>query len=513
MSVTGDCCIPSAGTFPSKESTTPFWRTEPHALDTHRSTSELPKSCDVLIVGGGYAGISTAYHILCDRKLRKKSDDLSIVLLEARQACSGATARNGGHLRPSVYGRLPNYIEKFGVDAAVEVADFEFDHVQALATLVEQEQIDCDFTITKSFSVYVNREEAAAAKEAYIRLKEAGIARTTLNDLEWTDEDRAEQVSGVKGCVGCFEFTAAHLWPYKLMMGLLQRAVESGLNLQTQTPATKIVKSTTEPKKWIISTPRGEIITSKIIFATNGYTAGLLPEYASKIVPSKGICCRIVYPADAPRLPLTKTYGLWLPNGSGDYLIPRNDNSLIVGGARSDFFHDLSTWHNRTDDDSLIEPARNYFDNYMQKHFIGWENSSAKVDSIWSGIMGYNSDSLPSVGPIPDREGCFIEAGFEGHGMPVIWLVARGIAEMITTGKKYEEVRIPRIYRTTKERLQSNVDDIIRCHKLASHREAKTHMTDDLDPDSIKPENKTTNENKGPFVKIYEVQCLGEALG
>jgi len=72
--------------------------------------------------------------------------------------------------------------------------------------------------------------------------------------------------------------------------------------------------------------------------------------------------------------------------------------------------------------------------------------------------MGYNSDTLPSVGEVPGREGCFIAAGFEGHGMPVIWLVMKGIAEMVGSGKAFEEVGIPRVYRTTRERLESAVD-------------------------------------------------------
>jgi len=70
-----------------------FWRAEPHKLDSHRSTKELPATADVVIIGGGFAGVSIAHHLL------SKSDSTraqpSIVILEAREACSGATGRNG----------------------------------------------------------------------------------------------------------------------------------------------------------------------------------------------------------------------------------------------------------------------------------------------------------------------------------------------------------------------------------------------------------------------------------
>lgn len=76
--------------FPHSTSTLPFWRTGLHQLDNYRSTEVLPAQCDVLIIGAGYAGVSTAYHLLDGNLVPPK-----IVILEARQACSGATARNG----------------------------------------------------------------------------------------------------------------------------------------------------------------------------------------------------------------------------------------------------------------------------------------------------------------------------------------------------------------------------------------------------------------------------------
>lgn len=80
--------------FPAPNSTLPFWRTQPDKLDDHRSTEELPAECDIVIIGAGYAGASVAYHLLDDNP-----SPPSIVMLEARQACSGATGRNGNSTR------------------------------------------------------------------------------------------------------------------------------------------------------------------------------------------------------------------------------------------------------------------------------------------------------------------------------------------------------------------------------------------------------------------------------
>lgn len=76
---------------PVDNATVPYWRTELHALDKHRTTEELPTECDIAIIGAGMTGVSTAYHI------SKLAGDRtpSVVILEARQLCSGATGRNG----------------------------------------------------------------------------------------------------------------------------------------------------------------------------------------------------------------------------------------------------------------------------------------------------------------------------------------------------------------------------------------------------------------------------------
>jgi ribulose 1,5-bisphosphate synthetase/thiazole synthase len=76
--------------FPVANPTHPYWRSELHEIDSHRSTAKLPQECDVLIVGAGLSGVSTAYHLLNDNP-----SPPAVVLLEAREICSGDTGRNG----------------------------------------------------------------------------------------------------------------------------------------------------------------------------------------------------------------------------------------------------------------------------------------------------------------------------------------------------------------------------------------------------------------------------------
>lgn len=135
---------------------------------------------------------------------------------------------------------------------------------------------------------------------------------------------------------------------------------------------------------WIVTTPRGSIRAKTIIYATNGYSSALIPELKDKIVPVKGICSRIISPK---RLLVTNNYVLRFNDWEYDYLIPRSDGSIVVGGARRDYYTDMKSWFDVYDDSTLIESAKNYFDGYMQRHFHGWEDSGAYTDKVWTGSM------------------------------------------------------------------------------------------------------------------------------
>lgn len=72
--------------------------------------------------------------------------------------------------------------------------------------------------------------------------------------------------------------------------------------------------------------------------------------------------------------------------------------------------------------------------------------------------MGYSYDSNPHVGEVPGKPGQYICAGFNGHGMPVIFLAAKELAEMMQTGADFEQVNLPRIFKSTAKRLQAAED-------------------------------------------------------
>jgi hypothetical protein len=115
-------------------------------------------------------------------------------------------------------------------------------------------------------------------------------------------------------------------------------------------------------------------------------------------------------------------------------------------------------WYRNVDDRILIDGAKDYYNDYMQRTYHGWENHPATVNKIWTGVMGYSFDSNPHVGPVPKLHDQYIIAGSKGHGMPVIWVCPKGQAKILLAdmeGKQisFKETGIPRLFETTPARI------------------------------------------------------------
>ncbi|GKT50578.1 uncharacterized protein ColSpa_10759 [Colletotrichum spaethianum] len=371
-----------------------------------------------------------------------------------------------------------------GIEAATECAEFEANNLSEVKKVIEAERIDCDFVLTRAVDALMTDAICHRMKSGVETLRKNGVS--VMKDVYYADGAEAEQLSGVKGAKGCLSYTAGHLFPYKLVLHLLSKAIDAGVNLQTHTPVNAVTETPDGEGYLTITTPRGKVRATKIVYATNAYTSSLLPEFVDKIVPVRGICSHIT-PGKTPAPLLPTSYIIRWSDNEYEYLIPKLDGSIVVGGARATYYHDLPSWYNNVNDDQLIEAAKTHFDGYMQRVFHGWEDSGAHTSKVWTGsestrpiefspkaetdyelVMGYSSDGLPHVGVVPGRQNQFIIAGFTGHGMPQIFLTAKGVASMMVAQLSFKDTGIPRVYEATQRRLDSSTNSILESWKAAN---------------------------------------------
>ena len=160
----------------------------------------------------------------------------------------------------------PHRVEKYGIEEAIIISRFESSHPAALVNLAKKYDIKCDIRELETVDAYydcagLDRATAAAnAVSKYIPelAYEIHSGKEAREKFRLSDE-----------CVGAITYPAGQIWPYKLVTQIVEFLVDNGLNLQTETPVTEVVR---EGNKWRVDTPRGAILATNVIHATNGYT-------------------------------------------------------------------------------------------------------------------------------------------------------------------------------------------------------------------------------------------------
>lgn len=168
-----------------------FWTNSTSELHNLRSTEALPEHSDILIIGAGFAGVSTAYHLT--KRNASTTKPKSITILEARGVCTGATGRNGGHIRPDLYGHIPTFIDRAGLEKGAAIAEFEVRNLKAVKRVIEEEKIDCDFRLCRTIDVWTTKETAEDAREVYERMVAMNLE--FMDDVDFHIGDEVEGVS------------------------------------------------------------------------------------------------------------------------------------------------------------------------------------------------------------------------------------------------------------------------------------------------------------------------------
>ncbi|RGP59230.1 FAD dependent oxidoreductase [Fusarium longipes] len=402
---------------PSVDSTKSYWHKEPsEKLLGHRSTADLPPTAEVVIVGSGITGTFAARELV-------KEGCKNVVLLEAREACWGATGRNGGHCQPLIYA------------AKAPVAQFELDTFNFLRDLVSEHNIPCDWETVGGVH-RISKEILEVVARHLERLRDSHPDLVDKIKIV-TDEDELERLRVPGAYAAMYQPNAAKLWPYKLVSWILEHLLEendpSVFNLQTKTTVDHIQRI---GDSWALHTPRGQIAAKKIILATNAYTSHLLPKLSGLVVPVRGQVAALTPSSGSS--PLEHSHVWWTPVGGDDYLVQRPSGELITGGERlgsSDGQVGLS----RDDaiDPVVAERLRASLHAAVKLKTPGEaEDATLEATYEWTGIMGYSRDGYPWVGQLPatlggEDSGIYISVGYTGHGMPVAARCGIAVAQEI----------------------------------------------------------------------------------
>lgn len=409
-----------------------LWTGEKSKFANWNKETLLPQSVDCVIIGSGFSGSSIAYH------LSKGEEDGAlkrVAILEAREFCSGASGRNGGHL-------APDYITNYSK------AKFENDNYNTLFDLIKKNHIDCWTTENRhavGWSVLESPEDFEKAKKELE--KHHGDDDLTGIIKLWGGKEAQKKLGILKPIGGAISINSSPINPYRLVDWLMTEAVKrDGIELYTHCLVKNITNGSSSNGQSIIQTSRGDISTSKVILATNAYTEKLLNDRQLQprtIYPVRGQVIRIE--VDKPNLPLNEDGRISV--GWGDEyiaVIPNSDNnntsSYIIGGLR----RCVKGGEVGIIDDSKTNPKLTSYLKDFAVQNLGIDMSSIAVEEEWAGIMGFGDG--PIVGPIKG-DNIYACAGFGGHGMSRIFLCAKSLVQYINTGTYPSS--FPNEYRST----------------------------------------------------------------
>lgn len=171
-----------------------YWQLPPLEGVADHQSPQLPAEADVVIIGSGISGTSIAWHLL---KEANGTTPLRIAMLEARQACSGATGRNGGHIRPSSYSEYAGAKEAVTQDEAARITRLRSAHVEALISaadsLPEEGRLAAEARVVDSIDAFFDDAQWKTA------VQQMQVLKKEVPDIgnEWTvfEGDEARNVS------------------------------------------------------------------------------------------------------------------------------------------------------------------------------------------------------------------------------------------------------------------------------------------------------------------------------
>ncbi|WAQ88029.1 hypothetical protein PtA15_9A154 [Puccinia triticina] len=409
-------------------------------------------------------------HVSTDQardRLKPKENPLKIVLVEAREFCSGATGRNGGHLTASAILATKTRSEKFSAAEAIRAVKLELKSVKDLLDLIHSNCWKDDVDLVQGGNVHIfdNHKEQAQQMD---ELEFANSLGLDLSGLHWLDRKAAVQDYGLRdSLVGALRIPANNLFPSKLITkihNLIQSKASliDGLSVElfTHTPVLKIEHMAVGNPNWMVHTSRGEFESRYVVHATNAYASYLLPQLRANlehaIVPTRAQVIA-VQPKSYSRSQIW-TNG-FSANGGFDYLFQRpvkdadkqNANLrnpvVILGGGRNHAPPPFE-W-GIGDDSSLNDQVGKYLRSFLPLWFPSYYRNMDDGDVVheWPGIMGFTKDSDPIVGPLVENgnkvDGQFIAAGYSGHGMSRAPGCAEVVASMIFSELMNEEWTVP----------------------------------------------------------------------
>lgn len=362
--------------------------------------------CDVAVVGGGFTGMSTAYH------LARRHPELRIVVCEAKRVANGGSGRNGGLMLNWVNGVEPG---DPGRAAAIWRATRE--GIDGVEDIIREHALDVRWRRDGTLSVHTRLKGAEEAAREVDALRAEGLP------LQFLDASALPARLRLNGAVGAvYDPTSGHLDGVSYLEALLPVVTGLGVQVFEGTPVTSIVEGST----CVLTTPGGTIRSKALVLATNAYTPAL-GYFRDRLFP---LFAHVV--ATERRSPADWSARGWSPGITGfdddldrvAYGCMTTDGEVVFGGglnaAYGYHFGGKTTWSGTTDHAAV---HRRFLD-YMP------DAADVQVAHSWTGPVALSWNRICAMGVRGDARNVYYALGYSGHGVTLANLAGRVLADI-----------------------------------------------------------------------------------
>lgn len=371
---------------------------------------------DVVVVGGGIAGVSAALH-LAKRGYR-------VALLEARFVGYGASGRSGGQTIFGLAAGQKALAAQVGQSDARRLFDLSIEALDCTQELIREYAIDCD---------YQGNHVHVATKPRHIRELKDWL-QELHEDYEYRSPrflNRDELQSHVRSdlyLAGLLDPRSGHLHPLKYTQGLGRAAEREGVQIYENSQVVKYVSGASTGDV-VVRTASGQIRCKHLVLCGNAYIDGVAPPLSRRTlgVGTYIIATEPLSPGRAATL-IPSNAAIADINWILDYFRLTADHRLLFGGRVS---------YSAMDPPRLSESMRRR----MVRVFP--ELGDVKIDYTWGGYLDITMSRAPDFGRLEPN--VFYLQGFSGHGMSLTGLGGKLVAEAISgTAERFDVFsRIP----------------------------------------------------------------------
>jgi glycine/D-amino acid oxidase-like deaminating enzyme len=354
-------------------------------------TDALPAKADVVVVGGGFTGLSAA------RALARRG--ASVVVVEAAGVAAEASGRNGGHVNNGLAVDFATVAARVGTERAAAWYRAYDDAVDTVERIVGEEGIACNFERRGKLKLASRPAHYEALARSFERLR-----RDADPQVELVPPERVhEEIGSTRFAGGLLFRKSAQMHMGQFGRGLADAAARCGARIYDHTPVERLQRLKGHAHR--VHTPRGDIDAGQVLLATGATRVGAFSSFSfwrRRIVPI-GSFIIVTEPLDAQLaralLPQRRTYTTTETLHNYFRLTP--DNRLVFGG-RARFA--LSS--PRSDAKSGQVLREQLVGLFPQLRDVG-------IAYCWGGIVDMTQDRLPHAG---EKDGLYYSMGYSGHG-------------------------------------------------------------------------------------------------